>query len=114
MFAIYYNYGLYKLSSDNNDALSQMHRIISSAKDADYNCKNEQIPGISAYREILSRRRNISTSHSYIISDCVQLPTGEIFLSLNNGNTRYYVLLKVNENNPKSHYILDIRGEVMG
>jgi hypothetical protein len=91
-----------------------MHNIISSAKESGYSCRNKQLSGASAYQEILSRRKNISTSHSYTISDCVQLPTGETILSINDGITRYYVLLKVDENNSKSHHILDIRGEVLG
>ena len=114
IFAVYYDYAWYKLSSDNNDALSQMHNTISSAKEAGYSCKNKQLPGVSAYQKILSRRRNTSTSLSYTISNCVQLPTGEIILSINDGITRYYVLLKIDENNPKSHHILDIRGESLG
>jgi hypothetical protein len=114
VFAIYYDYAWYKLSSDNNDALSQMRNIISSAKEAGYSCRNKQLSGASAYREILSRRKNISISHSYTISDCVQLPTGETILSINDGITRYYVLLKVDENNSKPHNILDIRGESLG
>jgi hypothetical protein len=35
-------------------------------------------------------------------------------LSINDGITRYYVLLKVDENNSKPHNILDIRGESLG
>jgi transcription-repair coupling factor (superfamily II helicase) len=115
ILAVYYEYGWYKLSSNNNDALSQIHKTISSAKEAGYSCKNKQLFGASAYREILRRKKkNTYTSHYYTTSDCVKLPTGDIILSINNGVTRYYVLLKLDENNPKSHHILEIRGEAIG
>ena len=112
--AIYYNYAWYKVSHENNDALSHMYSIIASAREAGYSCKNKQIPGAYAYQEVLKRRVKTSLSRLYTIPDCIQLPTGEIILSLNDGIVRYCILLKADDKKPETHHILDIRGEAIG
>lgn len=114
LISVYHDYARYKLSNNKSDALSNMHRTISSAKEAGYVCKNQYLAGASAYQEITKRKELVSPSHSYTIPGCVQLPTGEIIVSINDGIARYYILLKVGGNNPETYHVLDIKGEALG
>jgi hypothetical protein len=109
----------YELSSDNevrHDSISYMSKTISSGKEAGYVCENESLAGDSAYQEVITRRqKKIGSSPSYIILNCIQLPTGEIFLSMSTGVTRFYIVLKkTSEKKHKYHHILDVKGETTG
>jgi hypothetical protein len=111
---IYYEYFNYKTSSGNNDAIASMYRIIDYATEAGYICENKQSPGVYAHQEITKRKKYFSASNQYKIGYCVQLPTGQILLTINNSIGRSYVLLEVDAHNPKFYRILDIRGEALG
>jgi hypothetical protein len=115
LVVIYYHYFSYKLNyEDNHYANSHIYTVISLAKEANYNCKNKDLPGSFAYQEIRKRTKGLTRSEVYIISECVQLPPGKIFMSIEHGNTQYYILLKIEKRSPEFYHIIDIRGETLG
>ena len=114
ILCIYYKYSLYKISSENNDAMSNMYGVIDYATEAGYTCKNKQSPGTYAYKELAKRKKYSTVSNQYGIGSCVQLPTGQIILTINNSNNRYYILLEIDRYNPESYHFIDVRGETLG
>ncbi len=113
---VYYNYAWYQLnaaSSDKIDAVGDLNQTIDAAKEAGYHCKNKQVVGTFADREI-ARRKSLLQSYLHKIKDCVELPTGEIIIHVNDGLARTYILLKVDVSRLDGYQILDIRGETLG
>jgi hypothetical protein len=116
ILCVYYKYSLYKISSDNNDAISNMYGVIGYATEAGYTCKNKQSPGTYAYKELTKRKKKqySTVSNQYEIGSCVELPTGQIILTVNNSITRHYILLEIDRYNPESYHFIDVRGETLG
>ena len=115
---VYYNYAEYKLSSENNDSMASIDRTINAAKEAGYTCKNNYSPVVFAVKEIQKRthRKFVELiNYSQVSkSNCVILPTGEIFMIIGDGIVRYHILLKEDAQRAERYYILDIKGKVIG
>jgi hypothetical protein len=110
---VHLNFFDYQIA-DKTDAVSSLRRTINSAKEAGYNCKQKHLSGEYAYKEIESRRSKPFQSYPYTVTDCIQLPTGEIVLSINDGVARYYVVMEVDKINSQTYRVLDIKGEALG
>lgn len=114
---IYYNYAEYKLSSENNDSIASIHRTIDAAKEAGYICGNNDAPVNFSVKEIKKRAHrqslNLADYSQVSKSNCVILPTGEIFLIIGDGIIRYYIVLKA-DTRKGVYRILDIKGESLG
>jgi hypothetical protein len=116
---VYWAYAKYQLEkaigedrSFINDALGN---TLSTAREAGYTCPDRQSIGHFAYLEMIRRRNNSSGSYPvFQMSECVTLPTGEIILKINSGNSRYNLLLKVDSSKPNCYRVLDITGQALG
>jgi hypothetical protein len=116
---VYWKYANYQLEKaigeDKSFIVDALANTLSTAKEAGYTCPNRQSIGRFAYLEMIRRRNNSSSSyHVYQMSECVTLPTGEIILNINSGNSRYNLLLKVDSSKPNGYRVLDITGQVLG
>jgi hypothetical protein len=115
VYFCYCQYSIEKLMNESNEfVIADIRRTMDSAKDAGYSCNSKDTFRDFSYKEIIKRRKFSSLSNSYFVSECVRLPTEEVILSSNYSNTKYYILLKRDVQEPEGYRVLDIRGETIG
>ena len=113
MTLLFYDYVSYKFlheKSDDKD-VSSIVRLINSAKEMGYVCKNKSLAINFIIQEVKKRSQR---SYPYTISNCVELPTGELIISMSDSTVKYYVMARRDSQVSKSYYIQNIKGETLG
>jgi hypothetical protein len=106
---VYFYYFMYRVSAMTNEqeaSLYNMQRMIDSAIEIGYACKNDH-----EYRDFLLKEASKKSTYHYTSSNCVELPTKEVILTIHIGNTVSHYLLK---KEGKEYKILGVTGRVLG